>query len=333
MAARGRIVAIGSLCAAAILAPCAAWAQGSDPAAAEALFRRGREAAEKKDWATACPKFAESQRLDPAPGTLLNLAECEEHLGLVASAYEHYRTAAETLGSGDDRLPFAKQRMASVARRVPHLTLEGQSALPPQTRVMRDDVELGTASFGVALPIDPGAHSLVVAAPGHASHRVTVTLAEGQALAVTLEAGALSPPPPPERQLLPPEPGPREAAAARPSSPLPTVGIVVAAVGVASLGAGAVTGAMVLGKKAVVSDPTHCNQATHVCDATGVQAASDGRTLSTLSTVAFVAGGALVVVGAVVFLKGRADDKAAPSAFLAPELTPEGAGLRLGGTF
>src|SRR5580692_11189003 len=79
-------------------------AESIDPAVADALFRKGREAAEKGDWATACPKFAESQRLDPAPGTLLNLADCEEHLGQLASAYEHFKTAVETMAPSDDRI-------------------------------------------------------------------------------------------------------------------------------------------------------------------------------------------------------------------------------------
>src|SRR5687768_5789067 len=82
-----RLLAVAALVIGA-LSPSAAWAR--DPAAAEALYRAGRDAAKKGDWEKACAQFAESQRLDPAPGTLLNLADCEERRGLIASAWTHY---------------------------------------------------------------------------------------------------------------------------------------------------------------------------------------------------------------------------------------------------
>src|SRR5512140_3616222 len=48
-----------------------------DPARAEQLFREAREAMSRGENERACRLFAESNALDPADGTLANLAMCE----------------------------------------------------------------------------------------------------------------------------------------------------------------------------------------------------------------------------------------------------------------
>jgi hypothetical protein len=64
-----------------------AWAQSGDRAGAEALFEAGREALDKGDYEVACQRFEESNRLESAAGTILNLANCREQLGQLASAW------------------------------------------------------------------------------------------------------------------------------------------------------------------------------------------------------------------------------------------------------
>jgi outer membrane protein assembly factor BamD (BamD/ComL family) len=46
---------------------------------AESLYQQGRDAAQAQNWELACKKFKESHDREPAPGTLLNLGDCEEH--------------------------------------------------------------------------------------------------------------------------------------------------------------------------------------------------------------------------------------------------------------
>src|SRR5579883_1765226 len=65
----------------------------SNKAAAEALFRDGRALYDQGKYPQACAKFAESQRLDPAPGTLLNLGGCYEKNGQTASAWATFKEA------------------------------------------------------------------------------------------------------------------------------------------------------------------------------------------------------------------------------------------------
>src|SRR5687768_5276645 len=98
-------------------------AQPRDPVAADALFREGREAMKAGDLLIACEKLKESQRLDPAPGTLLNLAECEEKRGRLAIAWEHARRALDTMAQSDERVAMASARVAALELRLPRLTI------------------------------------------------------------------------------------------------------------------------------------------------------------------------------------------------------------------
>src|SRR5688500_12518180 len=136
-----------------------------DPAAAEALFEQGRRALEKNDLETACAKFAESQRLDPGVGTLMNWATCEERQGHIATAWQRWREALAQLPADDDRLAFARQRVAALEPRLPQLSITLRPDAPSGARVQRDGVVLGRASLGTALPVDPGVRAITVDAP------------------------------------------------------------------------------------------------------------------------------------------------------------------------
>jgi tetratricopeptide (TPR) repeat protein len=174
---------------AALVVASAARADVRDPAAADVLFRDARAAMQRGDYPTACAKLEESQRLDPAPGTLLNLAECEEKRGHLATAWEDYQGALDTLGAGDERVALASQRAAALFPRLPKLVVRLSPGAPAAARVKRDGVELGAASLGTELPVNPGAHAIVVVAPGRRARSYTVDTTEGRAASVTVDVG------------------------------------------------------------------------------------------------------------------------------------------------
>src|SRR5262245_57607372 len=112
----------------------AGWAQdGMTKATAEALFADGRRLMITGEYASACPKFAASQKLDPAVGTELNLADCYEKLGRTASAWAEFRSAASaahTVGS-KDREQLATDRAKALETKLSYLTITTSTPLPP----------------------------------------------------------------------------------------------------------------------------------------------------------------------------------------------------------
>src|SRR5260221_7312921 len=73
-----------------------AHAAPGDQPMAQALFEEARALMNSQHVEEACLKFAESQRLDPASGTLLNLAVCHEKQGRTATAWSEYNDVVAT---------------------------------------------------------------------------------------------------------------------------------------------------------------------------------------------------------------------------------------------
>jgi hypothetical protein len=155
-----------------------AFAQSRDPAGAEKLYEDGSKLLKAGDWAAACARFEDSYQLDPAPGTVLNLASCAEHDGKIALAWSRFKDArslnADT--KGDKRREeierFIAASLARLEPRIPYLTV--RVANPPEgLRVTRDGQP---TTAGVELPIDPGKHVIAASAPGHAEATREITI-------------------------------------------------------------------------------------------------------------------------------------------------------------
>src|SRR5271154_3787145 len=98
-----------------VIAPVPATAAADEPSPAntvlaETLFREGKELMAAKQFDAACPKLAESNRLDPGIGTLLALALCHEGEGRIASAWiEFTDVLAATADTRPDRALVARE--------------------------------------------------------------------------------------------------------------------------------------------------------------------------------------------------------------------------------
>jgi len=287
---------------------------------AETLFREGRKALDAGDYATACPKFAESERLEPAPGTLVNLADCEEHLGKLIQAREHFELAAAGYPRGDQRRSILADRVAVLDKRIAHLTLRLAPTAPAGTSVRKGNVIVAATSLGTSEPIDPGALAIVVTAPGRVDRTVNVTLADGETKEVPLDAG--DPVPVVTNVVIDQHQPPVHDPAPR-SNTKRTVGYVLGGVGIVSLATGIITGIVAAGNASTVK--SHCNTNDYSCDQTGVDAASTGKVMAPVSTITLIAGAALTGAGVYLVLSSRSKTPTA----LIPFASPYGAGALL----
>jgi hypothetical protein len=247
---------------------------------ADAHFRAGRDAAKRGDFATACAELRESQKLDPAAGTLLNLGDCEEHLGHAARAYQLFGEAKRELPANDPRAKIAEERAAAVEARIARLTVVLAPGAPAGARVKRDGVDV---TLGSPVVVDPGSYVLEVVAPGRSARRTPIELRAGDTREVLVEAG------PAETPL-----ASAPAVAGQASDSRRTLGWIVGGAGVAALAAGVVTGVLVGVEASTYKD--HCPG--NACDAQGLDASSAGKTLQVMSPIALAVGAACTGIGA-----------------------------------
>ena len=183
----------------------------SEQMLAQSLFEEGRQLMDRGKYAEACPKLAESQRLDPGGGTLLNLAICHEKEGRLGSAYLEMKSAlSQAVKDGrKDREKIANEHIALLASRVPRLAVHVVRE-DPGLEVTVDGTALRKPAWDLLTVVDPGPHVIDAAAPGKAPFRQTITLGEGEQRTVQippLDVGD-------GRALPPPSAGPSPAAAA-----------------------------------------------------------------------------------------------------------------------
>ena len=310
---RQRAIHAGALVAAlALVSPTIA--RADDDAAATEFFNAGRDLMRRGDYAAACPRLAESVRLKASVGALAKLAACEEHEKRLVVARTRWQQALNLAHSlGDAREGEVAAGLARIDKVVPKLSLVAAAGTLAADVVIRvDDLQVGSASLGLALAVEPGHHTVTVSAP------------QKKTWSASIEAkpdGATTPVSIPELEDLPRAPeSPPTSTAARsappsaqpaPSSPADashadargaggtqrTAAIVIAGAGGVALGVAAFFGIEALRKRSDAGcDGTVC--------ATDASAATlhDAKSAATASTALVVVGGALLATGVTLFI-------------------------------
>lgn len=287
-------------------------AAAQDTTRADETFHAGRELMKDGKLAEACPKFEESQRADPASGTLLALAYCQELSGLLASAHANYVAAGDLAAKEGqtERQTAARERAEGLSKRLSSLTI----SVPPQLarqaglRIKRDGIELDRSSYNVAIPLNGGTHIIEAWAPGRERWAGVVNL-QSEADRKTLELPILEPESAAVLELTGPHhASPPPVLPPRPVEPLSVRRMRQASLGLglasaASVGIGITFGLAAKSRNDASNRDGHCD--ARGCDAYGAERRNAALDAARVATWSFVAAGALGVTSAILYFKAE----------------------------
>ncbi len=299
---------------------------------AEQLFEQARVLMDQARYEEACPKLAESHRLDPGGGTILNLALCHEAQGRYASAWRELQEAMELArrDGRNDRLEVATELSAVVEPKVSYLRVQMDEASEhPDVSVRLDDQALDRTDWGELVPVDPGAHTVAVRAPGMQPYSTSVTIGEVADKQVIIV--------PALRAVPKPHPKPDGAAAAHRGSAVGKpraaraegaraagtrrrdTGLMVLGAGVVGLGAGGILGLWAISKRQ--DSDQYCSG--HLCtDQRGVDLNDQAKQLANFANLTLGFGLGAVLVGTYLSLTDGETEPHSPGSAFAPRVPP-----------
>jgi hypothetical protein len=266
-------------------------------AAARALGYAGVEAYQAGDYRSANDKLTRAFALLRAPSLGLWSARTLVKLGDLAAAAARYRdVVAVPIDTGNAEIQNrarldANRELNAILPRLAHLSVSIEGAQPTSVEMWLDDVLMPADAYAREIELNPGSHRLRAL---HVKQRIDVQFdaAEGEARRIPLRFGAE-----PGQAIPPPRPQgtPRPLKKSGHSSTQRTLGFVAMGAGGAGLVFGTVTGAILLAKKGDLDDNPNCDD--RGCLPSERDRVSSYNSLRTPSTIGFIAGAALEVIG------------------------------------
>ena len=277
----------------------AARAQMSEAqAAAQKMFDDAKALMTNGKYEEACALLEESQKIDPGMAAQFRLGECYEKAGRLASAWSTFVEVANAARAAAmaDRERVARERAEALKPKLSYLAIKVPDvvAATPGLVIKRDGIAIGRPQWSAAVPVNPGNHAIEAVAPDKKpwTSQVKVEPAPGTTtVTVPIFMSASATP------TATPEQGSW--------STQRTVALAVGGVGVVGVVLGSVFGVQAIGKNTEAKDHCRPDDPT-LCDATGLGLRNELETAGTVSTVAFVVGGAALAGGVVLFLTAPA---------------------------
>ena len=335
----GRAFALRALAAALALFPLALSAHadpaGDDKAKAREEFRRGLQLEAAKDFEGALTVFKGVALVKSSPAVRFHIAVCEEKTGDWIGALGAYRIAladakdAKVAQVQDE----SEKAIATLEPKIPKLTIVRGDGAASATIVL-DGHELGPASVGVPMSVNPGPHHIEASAPEHDPSTNDVTAEEGKPVEVDITLKVTP--------VAPSNAGQGEGAGSAPiteehhgPSALVPMGGTIVALGAASF---VVSGVFFgLRQKAISKLDAACGADRQSCPASLASTRDSGRLDATVSMGTFIGGAAGVGLGGILLIVEVATKpkkkKPASAAALDFDVQPTPSGLGVGGTF
>lgn len=285
----------------------------ADKATARALAVEAQQALDAKRYAEAADKFGRAEKLFHAPTLVVGLARAYVGMGKYVEAMEAYNEVIREPISADAPEPFvnaqadAKKEIQGLDEKIGWVTLRVEG--PSEPTVDLDGQSVSAASLGVRRAVNPGDHVVRVSADGWNTAEQSFSIGAGgtEEVVVTLEAQEGAP------SVVPAEGGgtPSDERGGDPggegggASTLTILGWTGIGVGGAGILVGAITGGLAMGKRGELVD--NCSEAGE-CGPDQQSTLDSYRTMGTVSTIGFIAGGVLAAAGTVLLIVAPSDD-------------------------
>ena len=315
-------------------------ARADAPADAVALFEQGIKDLQAGNTDVACRELAASLSKYVDSGTQGALAECYTKLGKVASAWNLWKVLADT--APPELRADAATNAAQLEPRLPRYVIKLAAGAPADLAVTINGAKVADPTLAVPLPVDPGPFTATATAKQFKPWTQSFQASEGKVVTVEVPALVALPPPPPE-----PTPTPMLITGAVPVAGPPArlvegdsaarhsrhvLGGTTMLVGVAALGVGGYFGLTARSKWNDAKDI--CMGPVDSCPPQFVAPSQDkidaARSAALISTVTSAAGGAAVVVGAILWLTAPAAEH---RVVVSPTIGLHSSGLALSGSF